>query len=374
MTAVLEHTDRRAAPPAAAQPRTGSVAVVLGTRPEVFRLAPVLGALGGAARLVRPGRSPLPDAPLPGFPDTIRSCAIAVALERLQHDFTTDRPDAVLVSGDSDVALAGALAARSRGLPLVRVDAGVRDHDLGRTEEHNRVLLDRMADVLCAPTPLAVDTLRAEGLGDRDVRLTGDTTVEAVRHRLRGRAERLAVLRAWGLEEDDYVVATIGRAAHVDDEEALFSLVNQLAGVVDAGHPVVLPVDPRTKAAVLRTGVLAAGVDLRLADRLWHSEFLALARHAGVVVTDSGTVQAEATVLKRPVLAVGRTTERPEALAGFGTLVGPEDDLTSLALDRLSDHDLRARLADVPSPFGDGRGGDRIAAAALALVGTNVRR
>ncbi|NUT46887.1 MAG: UDP-N-acetylglucosamine 2-epimerase (non-hydrolyzing), partial [Saccharothrix sp.] len=295
----------------------------------------------------------------------VRGCRIALALDRFRQEFAADRPDVVLVQGATDTAVAGALAADAQGIPLVRVEAGVRSHELDRPAEHNRVLLDRAADVLCASTPVDVGNLEAEGLGGQDVRLTGSTAVEAVRHRLMGERERLAVLRAWGLEPDRYVVATLGRPEHTDDEEALFAVLNQLAGVVDAGHPVVVSVDPRAKAAVRR---LSPGMGLRVVDRVWHSEFLALAKHAGLLVSDSGAVHEEATVLKRPVLVV-RSTERPEVLGDFGTLVGPHDDLAGIALDWLADGaDRRAALADVPSPFGDGRSGRRIASAVRAVV------
>ncbi len=400
MTAVLQRTGRRAVPatppavptteprpapvtppavPATtAAPRPGGVAVVLGSRPEVFKLAPVLGALGDAARLVRCGR-PLPGGHSdvgPAIPDTgadVRSCGIAVALERFQQVFAADRPEAVLVAGETDTALAAALAARSQGLPLVRVDAGVRGHDFEFPEEHNRVLLDRMSDVLCAPTPVDVDNLEAEGLGVRDVRLTGGTTVEAVRHRLMAEPDRLNVLRTWGLEPDRYVLATLSHPENTDDEEALFAITNQLAGVVDAGFRVVVPADPRTRAAMTRAG--ASGMGLRVVDRLWHSEFLALAKHAGLLVTDSGAVQEEATVLKRPVLVARRSTERPAVLRDFGRLVGPHDDTTAIALDWLVDGDeRRAGLADLPSPFGDARSGERIASAAREVVRFTARR
>jgi UDP-N-acetylglucosamine 2-epimerase (non-hydrolysing) len=199
--------------------------------------------------------------------------------------------------------------------------------------------------------------------------LTGNTTVHAVDHRLMAEPDRLNVLRKRGLEPDRYVLATIGRAENTDDEEALFAITNQLAGVVDAGHQVVVPADPRTRAAMGRVGVPSSGMDLRVVDRLWHSEFMALAKHAALLVTDSGAVQEEATVLKRPVLVVRRSTDRPEVLHDFGTLVAPHDDITGIALDRLTDGDeRRAGLADLPSPFGDRHSGKRIADAVRGLV------
>ncbi|MEV6909301.1 UDP-N-acetylglucosamine 2-epimerase [Amycolatopsis sp. NPDC051071] len=372
MTTILQHTERparrtatphRRAPIPA--PRPGGVAVVLGDRAEVFELAPVLAGLDQAARVMRADRRP-PSAPHD------RNCSIAVAMEHLARMFAADCPDAVVVHGASDAALAGALAANANGIPLVRLGAGVRSHEFDSTDEQNRVLLDHASQVLCAPTAANVDNLRAEKLGGRDVRLTGSTAVEAVHHRLMTEADRLAVVRRWGLEPDRYVLATIGHPENVDDEEALFEIMNQLAGLVDAGHPVVVPADPRTAVTIERVGVLSSDMGLRVVDRLWHSDFLALAAHAGLLVTDSGAVQEEATVLKRPALVVRRSTEQPEALKDFGRAVA-RHDITAIGLDWVADNDRRARLADLPSPFGDGKAGARIADVIRALVRPAVR-
>ncbi|WP_199199056.1 UDP-N-acetylglucosamine 2-epimerase [Amycolatopsis sp. CA-128772] len=355
-------TRRRAPMPT---PRPGGIAVVLGDRAEVFALAPVLAGLGDAARVVRADRRP-------SSTPRDRICSVAVALGRFDRAFAADLPDAVVVHGASDTALAGALAAGANGIPLVRMGAGVRSHEFGSAEEQNRVLLDRSAQVLCAPTAANVVNLRAEGLGGRDVRLTGSTAVEAVRHRLMAEPDRLALVRRWGLEPDRYVLATIEHPENVDDEEALFGIMNQLAALVDAGHPVVLPTSPRTRAVIERAGVLSSGMGLRVVDRLWHSEFLALAAHAGLLVTDSGAVPEEATVLKRPVLVVRQSTEHSKALRDFGRGVA-RADLTAIALDWLADDDRRVHLAGLPSPFGDGGAGVRIADAARALARPAIR-
>ncbi|SFP75060.1 UDP-N-acetylglucosamine 2-epimerase (non-hydrolysing) [Amycolatopsis arida] len=391
MTAILQHAERPIVPAAstsatvATPPRPGGIALVLGTGPEIIKLAPIIRELGDMARVVRTGRR---------FPQGIsevffaehgltdprsrldlgadaRAGRIALALERLDQLFAADRPDVVLVRGATDTALAGALAAHSNGIPLVHVEAGLRCHDLDLPEEHNRVLVDRVSDVLCASTQGNVGNLRAEGLDGRDIRLTGDTTVEAVHHRLMPERARLNLLRKWGLETDGYVLATLDRSENVDDEEALFAIMSHLAEVADAGYPVVLPAPPRTRAAAIRAGVLTARMGVRVVNPLWHSEFLALARHAALLVSDSGAVQEEATVLKRPILVVRRSTERPEVLREFGALVGPRDDIAGVALSWLADgEDRRAGLADLPCPFGDGHSSERIADAVrhLALV------
>ncbi|NUT92448.1 MAG: UDP-N-acetylglucosamine 2-epimerase (non-hydrolyzing), partial [Saccharothrix sp.] len=296
-----------------------------------------------------------------------RTGRLADTLDQLDRVFAADRPDVVVVRGATPTALAGALAANTNGIPLVHVDAGLRSRDLTEPEEHNRVLVDRLSDVLCAPTTTAVPNLHAEGLGGKDVRLTGNTTAEAVRHRLLGTEDRRRVLAKWGLRPDGYVLATLDRPENVEHPD----LVRQLARIADAGYPVVLPAEPRVRAALIRASARTSTSSLRMVNRLWHSEFLALARHAALLVTDSGAVQEEATVLKRPVLVVRRSTERPEVLRHFGRLAAPHD-LADLALDRLADgfraEGFRADLRDVPSPFGDGHAGTRIAQAVQDLV------
>ncbi|MGW5053738.1 UDP-N-acetylglucosamine 2-epimerase [Actinokineospora sp. NPDC004072] len=346
----------------APEPRPGGVATVLGSRREVLALAPVLCELGELAKPVRVGRR-----------DTDGQDGLAGALEHLEHlerTFAADRPDAVLVRGATGTALVGALAARASGIPLVHVEAGLRCGDPAHPDEHTRVLLDRAADVLCAPTPTSVDNLRADGLGNREIRLTGTTAVESVGHRLLPLRERLDLVRRWGLEPDGYVLATIDRPENTDDA-SLLAITDQLSRIGDAGYPVVLAARPQTRAAAIRVGVLGSGMNLRVVNRLWHSEFLALAKHAGLLVSDSSAVQEEATVLKRPILVVGGSTERREVLDDFGSLVGPRDDLTGIALDWLADgDDRRARLATLPSPFGDDRSCVRIAEAARHAVPT----
>ncbi|MEU7529982.1 UDP-N-acetylglucosamine 2-epimerase [Saccharothrix sp. NPDC042600] len=361
---------RPAVPPATTRARTGGVAVVLGSRPEIFPLAPVLCALGDLARVVRvQGDLPAFTDQPPVLRDTAadpRTGRIATALDDLDRVFAADRPDVVVVRGATTAALAGALAANAGGIPLVHLDAGLRSRDLAVPEEHNRVLVDRLSDVLCAPTPTAAANLRAEGLGGRDVRLTGNTTPEAVGHRLIAEPDRHKVLAKWGLRPDNYVLATLDRPENVDQP----ALTRQLARIAEAGHPVLLPADPKVRAALIRSSALSGATNLRLVNRLWHSEFLALAAHAALLVTDSGAVQEEATVLKRPVLVVRRSVERPEVLRDFGRLATPFD-LADAALDWLADGTtVRAALRDLPCPFGDGRASARIARAVHDLVRT----
>ncbi|MEU9719794.1 UDP-N-acetylglucosamine 2-epimerase (non-hydrolyzing) [Streptomyces sp. NPDC047976] len=353
-----------------------SIAVVLGTRPELVKLTELCRLLGPAARLVHTGQHydedmsgrflaelGLPEPTyLTGIGGRPRAVQISAGLAQLDALFTRHRPCAVVVQGDTNAALAGALAANARELPLVHVEAGLRSHDRAMPEEHNRVLIDRLADVLCAATPENRDNLLAEGLPADRIELTGNTVVEAVRAHLPGARDRDALLVPLGVRPDGYVLATVHRPENTDDPAALSAVLGELAGLART-LPVVLPLHPRTRARIEAAGLAGALDALRVTAPLGYAQFLGLARHAALLVSDSGGVQEEATVLGRPLVVVRNSTERPEAMADFATLVRPGPELGAAARERLDQgRALRERLAALPSPFGDGLASRRIAA------------
>ncbi|MFJ5923677.1 non-hydrolyzing UDP-N-acetylglucosamine 2-epimerase [Kitasatospora sp. NPDC092948] len=354
-----------------------SVAVVLGTRPELVKLAPLVHALGPAARLVHTGQHwdeamsgrflrelslPEPQV-LTGVGGRPRAGQIAASLDQLDTAFTADRPAAVVVQGDTNATLAGALAANARGIPLVHVEAGLRSHDRAMPEEHNRVMVDHIADLLCAATPENAANLRAEGVDGRRIATTGNTVVEVVRAQLPGPAEQAALLDRHGLRADRYLLATVHRPENTDTAEALGAVLGALDELATTGLPVLLPLHPRTVAAAERFGLTRLLARLRVVEPLGYAEFLGLAGQAALLVSDSGGVQEECTVLGRPLLVVRRSTERPEAVdTGFAALVSPGADLAAAARARLAEGPtLLARLAAVPSPYGDGHAAERIA-------------
>ncbi|MGA5822138.1 non-hydrolyzing UDP-N-acetylglucosamine 2-epimerase [Kitasatospora sp. NPDC094028] len=361
-----------------------SVAVVLGTRPELVKLAPLIHELGDATRLVHTGQhwdeamsgAFLRDLDLPepelltGVGGRPRAGQIAQSLAQLDAAFAEDRPAAVVVQGDTNATLAGALAANAREIPLVHVEAGLRSHDRAMPEEHNRVMVDHVSDLLCAATGDNVDNLRAEALAEERIALTGNTVVEVVRRRLPDAAVRAALLAAHGLSPDAYVLATVHRPENTDTAEALGAVLAELDRIARAGTPVLFPMHPRTRAAVERFGLDGLLAHLAVTGPVGYGDFLGLASHAALLVSDSGGVQEECTVLGRPLLVVRRSTERPEAMAaGFAALVPPGEELGTLARAWLADAPERlARLAATPSPYGDGLASARIAALTAELA------
>nr|WP_254701113.1 UDP-N-acetylglucosamine 2-epimerase (non-hydrolyzing) [Curtobacterium pusillum] len=350
----------------------GRIAVVAGTRPEVIKLAPVVRRLGDDAEVVLTGQhhdpellgqhlgSALPDTPVSMLAPLLEgSHRVGLWADQLTHRFRRVRPSAVVVQGDTDSVVAGAMAARAVGVPIVHVEAGLRSHDLSMPEEVNRRYLALVADVHCAPTFENERNLLAEGVGGDRILVTGNTIVEAVRESRRADVTDVDRWLPPGIVRGEYVLATIHRPENTDHETALR---RALTGLAELDVPVVLAAHPRTRAAIERSGCSRLAARLVVRTPPDHGLFLTLAEHARLVVSDSGGVQEESTVLGFPLVTVRRNTERPESLAaGFNRLVTPLDDLGAVANAMLRDPNLRERLRRQPSPYGDGHASDRIA-------------
>ncbi|MBW3579030.1 MAG: UDP-N-acetylglucosamine 2-epimerase (non-hydrolyzing) [Actinobacteria bacterium] len=356
-----------------------SVAVVLGTRPEVVKLAEVVRLLGPAARVVHTGqhyayelaRVFLDELGLPGphvqldIGGASRGHQIGEAIRRLDEHFAAEPPAAVVVQGDTNTVLAGAVAANARQIPLVHVEAGLRSFDRAMPEEHNRVVTDHLADLCCAPTEVNRRNLLDEAVAASRIVVTGNTVVEAVERMLPGPAERKAELDNFGLSPAAFVLATLHRPENVDDRGRLQAILDELRSLP---VPVLLPVHPRTQQRVRSFGVGGALTRLITTPPLSYGRFLALAAECAMLVSDSGGIQEEASVLKRPVVVVRNSTERPEVLGTFAELVRPGPALGRIARGWLQDlAALHGRLADEPSPYGDGSASQRTVAALTAL-------
>ena len=360
-----------------------SIAVVLGTRPELVKLSGVIDLLGATARVIYSGQhysATMSDAffadldlPAPAVRLEIggqtRGAQIGAAVTALDAHFAADPPRAVVVQGDTNTVLAGAVAANARAVPLVHVEAGLRSHDRAMPEEHNRVVTDHLADLCLAPTEVSASNLRGEGIPDGRIVVTGNTVVEAV-HRILPAADARAAIRSsfGGFSECRYVLATFHRPENVDDPAHLKTILSELAALP---LPVVLPVHPRTEARISAFGLNHLLEGLLLTPPASYREFLALAADCALIVSDSGGVQEEASVLKRPVVVVRNSTERPEVLGTFAELVRPGPSIGLVANQWLSDLPAtHARLAGLACPYGDGSASRRSVAALAHLVGS----
>ncbi|MER6609423.1 UDP-N-acetylglucosamine 2-epimerase (non-hydrolyzing) [Streptomyces sp. NPDC000927] len=344
------------------------VALVFGTRPEIVKLAGVVRLLGPQARVVWTGQHwdpalttaffaqyglPRPHHRLKDVGGEPRGQQIGRMVSALSDHLAARPPAAVVVQGDTNTAAAGALAAHCVGIPVVHVEAGLRSFDPAMPEEANRRLIAPLADLHCAPTATAAAHLLREGIDPHRVVITGNTVVEATLESLPSEAEVRRIVAEHAVVPGGYVLATIHRPENTDDAARLAQILDQLAAM---DLPVLLPLHPRTRAAVDAFGLRTSITRLRRIEPLGHAAFLALAQHCRLLVSDSGGIQEECTVLKRPLVVVRNSTERPEAVqAGFARLAQPGHELARVLRELLDDEAGAERLARLPSPYGTGQ-------------------
>ena len=281
-------------------------------------------------------------------------------LERIETVLEQEAPDWVVVYGDTNSTLAGALAAVKLHLKVAHVEAGLRSFDRRMPEEVNRVLTDHASDLLLAPTAGAVDNLRQEGVPEYRFQLVGDVMYDAIREHTVRALRVSTVLDRLGVQPRGYVLATIHRAGNTDDGPAMRAIFQGLIEVAST-VPVVLPLHPRTRMSLRDAGMLAdVEHKLRVADPVGYFDMLALEHHACLIATDSGGVQKEAFFQGVPCVTLRAETEWTELLAtGWNRLVRPSDGMVGTnILSALADR----RPAERPDNlYGDGNAAGKIA-------------
>jgi len=274
-------------------------------------------------------------------------------LAAIEEVIGKEEPEIVLVYGDTNSTLAGALAAAKVHVPVAHVEAGLRSFDRRMPEEVNRVLTDHCSDILFCPTATAVANLAAEG-GTAGVHLTGDVMVDALRENLTLAKERSTALTDLGLSSKAYFLATVHRAGNTDDPAALRAILEAFA-LLDA--PVVFPVHPRTQKKLAEYGIEPAA-NVRVVEPLPYFDMLAALAGARAVLTDSGGVQKEAYILEVPCVTLRENTEWVETLEdGWNVLVGA--DAGRIVAEADAAGGARRRHS---ARFGDGHAAERIAA------------
>jgi len=268
---------------------------------------------------------------------------------------------AVVVQGDTNSTLAGALAANATGTLLVHVEAGLRSDDPAMPEESNRVLVDRIADLCCAPSERNAARLRAEGVPPERIAVTGNTLFDALHGLLPSPARRSADLARYGVSADGFVLATVHRMSNVDQPGRLAGLLEGLS-LLARQAPVLFPVHPRTLAAARDAGLAPLLDRLHVLPPLGPVEFLALEAEAGLIVSDSGGVQEEACFLRRPLVVLRDSTERPELLDGWCELLSDREPCDVLLAAWRGAAAWRAELVTRPLPYAEGGASERIAA------------
>jgi UDP-GlcNAc3NAcA epimerase len=292
---------------------------------------------------------PAPDRELNagGGTNTAQTARILAALEPVLAELD---PSLVLVYGDTNSTLAGALAASQADVPVGHVEAGMRSFDRSMPEELNRVLTDHASDLLLCSTETAVRNLEHEHVAG-ELHLVGDVMADVSLAFRDIAEERSAILQELGLEPGEYLAVTAHRAGNVDRVERLEALVSLLEALPS---PVVLPLHPRTRARLEAAGLMDRLDGVRVVGPLGYLDFLKLARHARAVLTDSGGVQKEAYLLGVPCVTLRDTTEWVETVeAGWNELVDLDRDAALAALERRPP-------AERPELYGGGHAAERV--------------
>ena len=267
-----------------------------------------------------------------------------------------EKPDVVLVEGDTNTVLAGALAASKLHINVGHVEAGLRSYDRTMPEEINRALADHVSDYLFAPTEKAKENLLREGIEENAIFVTGNTIVDAVYQNLEIAKRKVDILNKLNLNSEGYFLVTAHRQENVDNKERLKDILEGLELVYRKFDlPIIYPIHPRTKKKIREFG-LEVPKGIELIEPLGFLEFLQLEANAKLVLTDSGGVQEETCILKVPCVTLRDNTERQETLnVGSNVLVGVNQNKILEGVKKMID-----KKANWKNPFGDGKAGERI--------------
>jgi UDP-N-acetylglucosamine 2-epimerase (non-hydrolysing) len=361
---------------------------IVGARPNFMKAAPIHKAIAKSGQLaqvlVHTGQHydvkmsdvfftdlgmPAPDVYL-GIGSGSHAEQTARTMIELEKVFLREKPDLVSVVGDVNSTLAGALVASKMGIRIAHVEAGLRSFDRSMPEEINRILTDRISDLLLTPSQDADANLLKEGLDPARIHFVGNVMIDSLLAS-KARAEQLSTLTELALTPHGYAVCTLHRASNVDDPKVLGGLLSALAHV-STRVPVIFPVHPRTRKMLADhglSGMLERSPGLRLVDPMGYLEFLALTSQAQLILTDSGGLQEESTALGVPCLTLRENTERPITVEeGTNLVVGTDPVRISEEADRALNG--KGKQGRVPALW-DGRTAERIAALYERVLGAS---
>jgi UDP-N-acetylglucosamine 2-epimerase len=359
---------------------SATITHVLGARPNFVKAAPVIRALaelGVAQRVVHTGQHydermsdvffvqlglPKPDVNL-GVGSGTQAGQTADVLVGLEREFIDTRPSLAVLYGDVNSTVGAALAGAKLGLPLAHVEAGLRSFDNTMPEEINRRVTDQLCDLLFCTSPEALGHLAREGRPDSAMYLVGNPMIDTLVANL-GKFDAVAARAAYDLGDRRYVVATLHRPANVDSPARAAELVRALHEVA-AELDVIIPLHPRGRATLTAAGLLEPspggapprGPRIRVVDPLGYIEFMSLVRGAAAIVTDSGGVQEETTLLRVPCLTLRPNTERPITITSGSNRLVTRDELAGAVLKAVAAGPYQGELP----PLWDGQAGPRIA-------------
>jgi len=348
------------------------IAIILGTRPEIIKMSPVIRECEKRDIpyfILHTGQHYSYDMdkiffeklelPQPKYNLNVGSGTHAEQTGKImigvEKTLMKEGADVVLVQGDTNTVLAGALAATKLHIKVGHVEAGLRSYDRRMPEEINRILTDHVSDYLFAPTEKAKQNLLREGIDENKIFVTGNTIVDAVYQNLEIAKKKVNVLKDLGLKPKEYFLVTAHRQENVDAKERLKGILKGLELIYEEfSIPIIFPMHPRTRKRVKEFGLTFNGVVVT--NPVGFLEFLQLEANAKLVLTDSGGAQEESCILKVPCVTLRDNTERPETLeVGSNILAGTRPKRIVESVKTMLNKENKWE-----NPFGDGKTGERI--------------
>lgn len=358
--------------------RSLNILLIAGARPNFMKVAPIFAEMKRRTaefepKIVHTGQhydASMSDAffddlgmPKPDIHLGVGSASHAVQTAKIMTAFEpvilTEKPDWVVVVGDVNSTIACALVCAKLGVKVAHVEAGLRSRDRSMPEEINRILTDSISDLLFTTSQDADANLKHEGIPAEKIRFVGNVMIDSLLEHLK-LAEKSNVRKDLGVVNKDYAVLTLHRPSNVDDEQT-FSVILDALLAISEKLPIVFPAHPRTKAKIEEFGLAETitNSDIRLIEPLGYLDFMRLYSGARLILTDSGGLQEETTVLGIPCLTLRNNTERPITIEmGTNVLVGTDPERIKLAADESLSKDQSSNTK-IP-PLWDGKAAVRI--------------
>ncbi len=346
------------------------IAIVLGTRPEIIKLAPIIHKLNKknysliftgqhydyemSIRFIEQLGIRRPDYSLK-ISHSDPPTQIGEIITKLPNIFKKVKPDTVLVQGDTNTVLAASLASLKSEIPVSHVEAGLRSFDWRMPEEHNRIATDHISEYLFAPTKNSKDNLYSEKVRGK-IFVTGNTIIDAVNTYSKISSKKSSLL----VDVDDYILMTLHRSENVDNKKTLISIIS---AILETKQKVIFPVHPRTAKRLKDFNLfkkLLKSENILLLDSVGYFEMLELMKNCAFIVTDSGGIQEEATApkIKKKVLVTRKTTDRPEGVsAGLSEVVGVEKKNIVKAIKKTIKN---PNISSKKTPYGKGNSSEKI--------------
>ncbi|WP_304123009.1 non-hydrolyzing UDP-N-acetylglucosamine 2-epimerase [Methanosphaera cuniculi] len=353
------------------------IAIVLGTRPEIIKVSPIIDEIQknntdlviihtGQHYDTKMSQQFFEDLNLPTADYNIHSGSttaikqVSQIISELEEILKKENPDIVLIQGDTNAVLAGALASNKLKIPVGHIEAGLRSYDKNMPEEINRLVADNCSRLYFVPTDKTAINLLNEGINHNLIYITGNTIVDAC-IRNTPIAQKKSQIKE-SIKFDEYITLTLHRAENVDDEPRLKNIIKS---IIDLPYNIVFPLHPHTRKSLENADLydeIKNSNHIQITEPLGYLDFLALMSNSKLLLTDSGGIQEEAITLNIPCVTLRYNTERPETIdAGGNILAGVESvEITDKIKNILDNPDVYEKMCNAKNPYGDGRSAARI--------------